>query len=392
MTGTGTATGSRHDHGRGQQYPEDQRPVAVAGEDMQVAAGTPIWFDASQSYDPDGRILSYRWDFADGSGALESRVQHTFWEAGTYPVSLTVQDDTQSPSDYAADTLIVVVTPAENRSPVSDFPEVVEAFAGETATFDASGASDRDGSIIAFEWDLGDGNSAEMPVVNHVYKEAGIYTASLSLIDNGVLEPETLKRDFVVKVVDRPNQAPVARFSVAALAVTQEIIEFDASASVDPDGSILSYHWDFGDGQTGTGIKTEHAYQYSGNYAATLRIVDNGRPEDRKDATVTASVVIDDKLNTAPLADAGDDITISSGEVVSFNAGRSRDPDGLINAYLWSFGDGSTSRQINPRHAFHDPGEYRVTLQVTDNGKAARSSEDVVIVKVLAAPAQELVQ
>jgi YVTN family beta-propeller protein len=73
-----------------------------------------------------------------------------------------------------------------------------------------------------------------------------------------------------------PHQPPVARFSVTA-AATGQASSYDASASTDPDGTIASYHWDFGDGgsQTAAGATTTHAYAAPGTYTVTLRVTDN---------------------------------------------------------------------------------------------------------------------
>ena len=68
-------------------------PLAVAGDDQNIAISAPINFDASDSEDPDGTIVSYAWDFGDGESAAGAAVQHVFSKTGTYVVRLTVVDD-----------------------------------------------------------------------------------------------------------------------------------------------------------------------------------------------------------------------------------------------------------------------------------------------------------
>ena len=66
--------------------------------------------------------------------------------------------------------------------------------------------------------------------------------------------------------------APVASFTYAASGTW---VDFNASGSYDPDGSITSYSWDFGDGTTGSGVTTSHVYPYEGTFTVTLTVTDN---------------------------------------------------------------------------------------------------------------------
>ena len=71
----------------------------------------------------------------------------------------------------------------------------------------------------------------------------------------------------------RPNMPPVASFTSSCTDLT---CSFDASASADPDGTIASYAWDFGDGTTGTGVTTNHTYATAGSNTVGLTVTDNG--------------------------------------------------------------------------------------------------------------------
>ena len=76
-----------------------------------------------------------------------------------------------------------------------------------------------------------------------------------------------------VNVVNNP---PVASFTASKTSVyARETIIFNASRSYDPDGSIVSYSWDFGDGSSGSGVTISHAYSSSGTYTVTLTVRDN---------------------------------------------------------------------------------------------------------------------
>jgi PKD repeat protein len=85
---------------------------------------------------------------------------------------------------------------------------------------------------------------------------------------------------------DIPNQAPTATFTRSC---TDLACSFDATASSDPDGTIASYAWDFGDGSDGTGATPEHAYTAGGTYTVKLTVTDHRGGTDTSQQTVTVA-------------------------------------------------------------------------------------------------------
>jgi hypothetical protein len=69
------------------------------------------------------------------------------------------------------------------------------------------------------------------------------------------------------------NQAPTASFTASCIDLA---CAFDASASSDPDGTLVGYAWDFGDGSTGQGAQVSHTYGAAGTYSVTLTVTDDG--------------------------------------------------------------------------------------------------------------------
>ena len=126
----------------------------------------------------------------------------------------------------------------------------------------------------------------------HTYTTGGSFTVTLTVSD-GILE-DTDQADLTI---DPPNAAPTASFLPSATTGQAPIeITFDASASSDPNGDALTFAWDFGDGESGSGVSTTHTYTTGGSFAVTLTVSD-GILED----TATDSVVID-APNAAPTA------------------------------------------------------------------------------------------
>ena len=140
-------------------------------------------------------------------------------------------------------------------------------------------------------------------------------------------------------------------------------VDFDGSSSFDPDGSILRYDWDFGDGGNSTEITPTYTYTVPGVYTAKLFITDTD------DLTMSESVEI---IVNPPLLPpvASFTATPTSGSAplsVAFDAGASSDPDGEIVGYAWFFGDGTEEVGATPTHTYTVPGTYQVEFIVIDS-------------------------
>jgi PKD repeat protein len=143
-------------------------------------------------------------------------------------------------------------------------------------------------------------------------------------------------------------------------------VTFDGSGSYDPDGNIISYSWDFGDGSTGTGVIVTHTYLTGGNFTARLTVADNDGNIDSDSEVIQAGEPSD-----PPVADFI--FTPSTGiypcEIV-FDGGRSHDPDGKIVQYTWNFGDGSRGSGQVVRYTYTRWGTFSVSLTVRDDAGA----------------------
>ncbi len=164
--------------------PTNDKPVADPGGPYQGFVGMPIQFDGSKSYDPDGEIKFYRWNFGDGSGEiLAENPTHTYTKAGNYTVTLTVIDN--NGTSNIAKTYAIVMEEEVNVAPISDPGGPYKGKANEEITFDGSSSYDPDGEIISYIWDFGDGSTAEGKIVTHTYKKVGTYMVTLTVVDNG---------------------------------------------------------------------------------------------------------------------------------------------------------------------------------------------------------------
>ena len=155
--------------------------------------------------------------------------------------------------------------------------------------------------------------------------------------------------------------APISDPGGPYVGTPNTLLVFDGRASSDPDGQIVDYQWDFGDGSTGAGVQPGHTYPNPGTYQVTLTV------RDDKGATGSATVQVEILNTQPPVARPNGPYTGRVGEVVSFSAAGSNDPDGAIVRFDWDFGDGATGAGPAPQHVYMRAGDYDVTLTVTDD-------------------------
>ncbi len=156
-------------------------------------------------------------------------------------------------------------------------------------------------------------------------------------------------------------------------------VNFDGSASSDEDGTIDSYLWDFGDGNTGSGVTATHTYQTDGNFNATLIVTDNNGAEATSSSiTINVDAV---STNIPPEAIAsGNPVTGTAPLEVNFDGSASSDEDGTITSYAWNFGDGNTDDSGEKvTHIYQTAGSFNATITVTDNKGVEATSSPITI-------------
>jgi PKD repeat protein len=334
-----------------------------------------IVFNGSDSHDFNGEIVSYWWDFDDGTSDEGISVIHTYTAGGDYTAALTVEDND---GETGEDSVEIIVYQKPEASFIAT-PEIgVVPF---VVNFDASASSDADGNIESYRWDFGDGGYTSGKKVSHEFTEVGIYMVNLSVIDNddwvGTNQIE----------ITASGGEPLAVINTSTSSGMNPLkVDFDGSDSSDLDGAITAYQWDFGDGTSDQGVSVAHTYTTAGKYTAKLTVKDNdGKTgEDSVEITVTqkpeASFTATPEIGVAPFE-------------VSFDASASSDADGNIESYKWDFGDGTTGDSIKVTHTYSTQGTYLVILIATDNDNNIDSaSKEIFVLEKPMAPVNVAVE
>jgi DNA/RNA endonuclease G (NUC1) len=191
--------------------------------------------------------------------------------------------------------------------------------------------------------------------------------------------------DKVEAAVESNTQPPLATASgpTAAIAEGGEA-SFSAAGSIDPNGSIVSYAWDFGDGSAGSGATVTHVYAQDGVYTARVVVTDNDGLTDT--ATVTVTVT-----NVAPVVGTVPDATVNMGSAYTV-AATFTDPGADTWTATVDWGDGTTpgtvtttTRSFSLTHTYAAANLYTVTVTVADDDTSASGTHSVTVAQ--AAPA-----
>ncbi|GAG62201.1 unnamed protein product [marine sediment metagenome] len=176
----------------------------------------------------------------------------------------------------------------------------------------------------------------------------------------------------------------------------------DASESYDPNGEVVSYSWNFGDGNTGSGVETSHSYTEDKYYVVILTVTDDEGATGTAKRAIIAQFRTDDSCEwTGGDSCSGDGdkplavfqpisgLVSSScssrigtvGVPITFDGGFSRAAEGKIVRYAWDFGDDeSTALGATVTHTYRQARYYTVTLTVhDDSGQQASASGPIEI-------------
>ncbi|TQJ04602.1 PKD domain-containing protein [Amycolatopsis cihanbeyliensis] len=166
---------------------------------------------------------------------------------------------------------------------------------------------------------------------------------------------------------------PRASFS-ADCSETEPSCAFDGSASSDPDGSVASYAWDFGDGEAGSGVSPSHTYVEAGTYSVELTVTD----DEGNTGSTTKQVTAGGPPQSGEPPQASVEVSCYWDEC-SFDGTRSTDADGDIASYAWDFGDGRSGSGSSTTHTYPNrQATYTAELTVTDAaGNSDTASQQV---------------
>ena len=303
----------------------------------------------------EGDITAWSWDFGDGKTSTKQNPTHTFKSEGFYTVILTAS----GPKGTNTETKTNLIIAEGLGTPVAAFS--ASPTTGETPlNVDFVDLSEPAGLIDSWLWDFGDSGTSNDQNPPHKYNRAGIFTVSLTVSNEGGAD-SAVKSNFIN--VEAPP-TPVADFfatPTVGIVSDERPFEVQFTDTSEPVDRIDNWFWDFGDG--GRSLRQQnplHIYLNEGIYTVSLTISN----EAGTDSEVKTNL-IEAKLPPRPEAEFIGEPTVGFTPLLVEFSDFSQ-PSGLIDSWLWEFGDGSSSTEQNPTHTYERPGDMKVSLTVTN--------------------------
>ena len=179
-------------------YPNTPPIAEVEVDRTEGIAPLTVHFDGSGSFDPDGAIREYEWDFGDGRKGTGREIAHTYAGGGSFEAILTVTDQRGA----KATTSVEIYVRGSNELPVAAFSmSPSPAYPRQAVWFDAGASYDPDGRIESYAWAFGDGLTGTGIAAEHHYDAAGTYTVALTIRDSdGALRTATAELHITTEI------------------------------------------------------------------------------------------------------------------------------------------------------------------------------------------------
>ncbi len=313
----------------------------------------------SSTYVNVANTASWFWQFGDNTTSTDADPYHVYATPGTYSVTLTITS--QNGCTNLKTRQVQVTTP-----PIALFNSNSASCSG-TAVLFTDLSSTPNGIISTWNWDFGDGtfitvNAPSNPNVSHTYSTSGIFDVVLSIQTTTGCEAYYTRSITI-------NNAPVSAFSFAG-GCNQFPTFFTDLSQAASSNIIISWNWQFGDPISGVNNTSnlqnpQHTFSGPGTYNVSLTTGNAAgctntvmqtvtiTPKPAVDFTVSASCA------TIPVLFSADPVVTNITDVAS---------------YLWDFGDGSIPSTLSePEHLYAQPGNYSVTLTITNNAGCQNS-------------------
>ncbi|MFM7851634.1 MAG: PKD domain-containing protein, partial [Flammeovirgaceae bacterium] len=304
--------------------------------------------------------ISYLWNFGDGTLPItviptatdNSSIFHQYASPGTYTVTLDFESKCNGSVLVSKTRVTRQVTVTSVLSSKLDF-NFQNATCGTVFT-PIPIHPDKNCTNVAYEWDFGDGTpKSNLYAPSHIYSRAGSYTVSLKLnySCDGCQKFITYQ-----KTITAPELAPIASFSQQYNSCTTTF-----NATINSNCTKTTYLWDFGDGITSTVAQPSHTYATAGVYSTTLTLGYQCSTGCNGQYIITKPTTI-----LAPEAPAVDFTFQNYKCEINFTSSVTHESTNCSTvSYLWNFGDGTTSTDINPAHLYSSAGAYNVSLALT---------------------------
>lgn len=286
-----------------------------------------------------GNAEQFEWDFGDGNISTLENPTHIFAAKGYYRVCLTITDAAGNCSGNYCETILVNDELLQADFIFLPFPQDIY-----TVQF----VNQSSGRYTVRLWDFGDGETSYLTDPQHTFTEPGAYMVCLHLDDQ---ENDLSHQKWMTVEIGNPAECNADFYNFPSVSNPLVIRFVDLST-----GEIVLHNWDFGDGNSSTLKNPVHQFNAGGAYNVCLDITDFS-------GTCTSEMCKEVVIDFEPLCVADFEYDIPAG-TSPLTVGFTDLSTGIMNEWIWDFGDGNTSLLANPTHTYADSGLYLVNLAV----------------------------
>ncbi|MCS3797232.1 gliding motility-associated-like protein [Chitinophagaceae bacterium OAS944] len=344
-----------------------QKPIVRIVDIFQESC-VPYNFSPTLDINSPVAIISYLWDFGDGTTSTDPKPTHVYTQKGLYTLSVTYTTKDGCQETISKSNLIKVgnkVTVAFTASPLQVCASDPVNFTDLSKSIPPS--TDK---IEEWFWQFGDGGTADQQNPTYIYTDTGRFSVSLTVKSNGCASWITYPN--YVRIAP-----PIARFKQIISCGNPFWRGFDNTSLFDRSMAPLSFHWDFGDGTTSNLEYPSHVYAATGKYTVTLTVVNGGC----RHTTSTNVFIVDNTLTFTATKD-----TICPNTDITFNMTIS-DTTNLISKHITSnYSVRSWFNQSIVTETYTKPGNYTVYAVIIDTNKCQKQiALPVKVIKTTAA-------
>jgi len=305
-------------------FQDESHPLAIQFVD--ISSGIYSWWE---------------WDFGDGQTSNLQNPLHTYQTPGIYEICLTIS----SPTKECLDTYCMKI-------PVPVPGDCHTTFTWEQAPefpFAVSFISQPGPDVEFFAWDFGDGNTSLLANPVHTYGDTGIFVVSLTATNHH--NPVNCNSVYYDTVIVRIEPC-ISSFMMIPSPTNPMEVTFIAT----PAGTVNSYYWNFGDGRTSIEPNPVHIFTDTGFFEVCLTVSNYYYTLFCSHTSCQTIKVSIDRCMA--------DFFYEQDSIYPLKYKFYNTSSGVLSGFLWDFGDGQTSTEINPLHSYMAPGNYTVWLKV----------------------------
>jgi gliding motility-associated-like protein len=340
-------------------YPMPKVDFSINDEE-QCYNGNSFVFTNTTNID-DGNVDYFLWNLGDGDTSSKNSLTHSYANSDRYFVKLLAVSDKKC-RDSMVQQVIVNPNPLA-RFNINDLTQCLES-----NSFRFSDSSEiSEGAIVSYDWDMDDGNTMFIPKFNYSYTTDDTFFVKL------VVASDLNCYDSMIKgVIVYPKPSPSFGINDSTQCLKGNSFKFTNTSTIN-SGSINSYEWGLGDGNTSTSAIVTHTYSYYQTFPVTLKAISDFGcvGETSRNAYVYPMPAVNFNIDN--------DAQCLDGNSFSFT-NISTIPEGSIDNYYWNFRDGNTSSTENPSHSFSKDKTYYIRLTAYSNQNCIDSAEKKIVV------------